>query len=172
MAISVTMPALSPTMTEGKVAAWHKAVGDAVAPGDVLAEIETDKAIMEIEAVDEGTLGKILVAEGTEEVPVNSVIAMILEEGEGQDALDAAVEQAPQIPTPAPTAEPAATPTPTPAPPPVTVAAPSVSPSMGRIVASPLARRMARDAGIDLSTLQGSGPGGRIIKRDVEGRPA
>jgi len=167
MAILFTMPALSPTMTEGKVAAWHKAVGDAVAPGDVLAEIETDKAIMEIEAVDEGTLGKILVAEGTEEVPVNSVIAIILEEGEGQEALESSpIEQAAQTPTPAPTPEPA--PTPTPASAPVTVS----GPSGGRVLASPLARRMAKDAGVDLSTIQGSGPGGRIIKRDIEGRPA
>jgi len=168
MAISVTMPALSPTMTEGKVAAWHKAVGDAVAPGDVLAEIETDKAIMEIEAVDEGTLGKILVAEGTEEVAVNSVIAMILEEGEGQEALDlSAQEQVPPPPTLEPTPDPTHTHTPALAPAPVPVAAPSG----GRVLASPLARRMAKDAGIDLSTIQGSGPRGRIIKRDVEGRP-
>jgi pyruvate dehydrogenase E2 component (dihydrolipoamide acetyltransferase) len=178
MVISVTMPALSPTMTEGKVALWHKAVGDAVAPGDLLAEIETDKAIMEIEAVDEGTLGKILVAEGTKEVPVNSVIAMILENGEGQDALELlALEQAPPSPMPEPTKVTAPT-SPLPvayspvAETPALSAPPSASPPGGRIVASPLARRMAKDAGVNLSTIQGSGPGGRIIKRDVEGLSA
>jgi len=172
MPISVTMPALSPTMTEGKVALWHKAVGDVVSPGDVLAEIETDKAIMEIEAVDEGTLGKILVPEGTEEVPVNSVIAMILEEGEDQDSLDSALGHAPPTPTPEPKPQPAPSPPPLVAQPPALAPPPVAAPSGSRILASPLSRRMAKDAGIDLSTLQGSGPGGRIIKRDVEGRPA
>jgi pyruvate dehydrogenase E2 component (dihydrolipoamide acetyltransferase) len=172
MAISVTMPALSPTMTEGKVALWHKAEGDAVSPGDVLAEIETDKAIMEIEAVDEGRLGKILVPEGTEEVPVNSVIAMILEEGEDQDSLDSVLDQAPPSLAPEPTPVPAPTSLPPVAEPPAPVPAPLAARSGGRILASPLARCIAKDAGIDLATIRGSGPGGRIIKLDVEGRPA
>jgi pyruvate dehydrogenase E1 component beta subunit len=113
MAISVTMPALSPTMTEGKVAKWLKAVGDPVAPGDVIAEIETDKATMEIESVDEGILGQIVVPEGSDDVPVNSVIGIILENGEGQEALASA---APPAPAPAP---------PQPAPDPVQTKAPA-----------------------------------------------
>ena len=101
MAISVTMPALSPTMTEGKVAKWLKAVGDSVFPGDVIAEIETDKATMEIESVDEGILGQIVVPEGTDDVPVNSVIGIILEDGEGQEALAGVAESTTSVPQPA-----------------------------------------------------------------------
>ena len=171
------MPALSPTMTEGKLAQWLKAEGDAVAPGDVLAEIETDKATMEIEAVDEGILGRIVVPEGAEGVPVNTVIAVILEEGEDQASLAAApavaapapAAAAPPLPEPAvsqpaeaaPTAGAAASP-PTPSP----------AAAKDRVLASPLARRLAKAAGIDLASIQGSGPGGRIIKRDIEGSPA
>ena len=171
MPIQITMPALSPTMTEGKLALWHKAEGDAIAPGDVLAEIETDKAIMEVEAVDQGTLGKILVPEGTEEVPVNSVIAMILEEGEDRGSLE---QMSPDQATPPPTSKPTEAPAPEPEP-----AAPASAPKPAaarppgdRILASPLARRMAKEGNIDLASIQGTGPDGRIVKRDVEGRPA
>ena len=101
MPIQILMPALSPTMTDGKLAKWHKKEGDAVESGDVIAEIETDKATMEIEAVEEGVLGKILVAEGTEEVPVNQVIALLLEDGEDVTALEGALEGAAEAPAPA-----------------------------------------------------------------------
>ncbi|MDA1022899.1 MAG: pyruvate dehydrogenase complex dihydrolipoamide acetyltransferase [Proteobacteria bacterium] len=172
MPIQILMPALSPTMTEGKIAKWLKKEGDAVESGDVLAEIETDKATMEVEAVDEGTLGKIVVAEGTEGVPVNQVIALILEDGEDASALDGAAE------APAPAAKPAPTPVAEPAPAPATPVAPSAptatetriiaSPLAGRIIASPLARRIATERGIDLAAINGSGPKGRIVKSDVE----
>ncbi len=173
MPIQVTMPALSPTMTEGKLALWLKAEGDPVAPGDVLAEIETDKATMEIEAVDAGTLGRIVVPEGSEGVPVNTVIAMILEEGEDKAALtDAPVAPAtaPTKPKSSPRPEPAIAAPPKPALTPAPVkAAPAPG---GRVLASPLARRLAKEAGVDVTSLQGSGPGGRIIKRDVVGQAA
>ena len=159
MPIPILMPALSPTMTEGTIVAWHKRPGDPVRSGDVVAEIETDKATMEIEAVEEGTLGRILIAEGTEGVAVNTTIALLLEEGEAEDALDAvaASEPAaapPETPAPAP-----ARPDPAPAP---------VRPEGDRLRASPLARRMSAQAGIDLGQIRGSGPNGRIIKVDVE----
>ena len=143
MPIQVLMPALSPTMTEGKIARWLKKEGDKVKSGDVLAEIETDKATMEVEAVDEGSLGKILVAGGTENVKVNTPIALILEEGEDKGALAAAA--------PAPKA--AAAPAP---------AASSAAPS-----ATPLAQRMAQQAGVDLAGVAGSGPGGKVTRNDV-----
>lgn len=169
MPIQVLMPALSPTMTEGNLAKWAKKEGDLVESGDVLAEIETDKATMEVEAVDEGTLGKILVAEGTEGVPVNQVIALILEDGEDASALDGAAESAP---APAAAPEPvAAAPEPTPAsaaPAPIQALAPAPT-SGGRIIASPLAKRLAAEKGIDLAAITGTGPKGRIVKRDVEG---
>jgi pyruvate dehydrogenase E2 component (dihydrolipoamide acetyltransferase) len=165
MPISILMPALSPTMTEGTVAKWHKKEGDTVESGDVLAEIETDKATMEIEAIDEGTLGKILVPDGTADVAVNTLIALILEEGEDASALDAA-PAAPAAPAPAPAAPPAPTPTGAPAPVPGQ-AAPAAS-SGNRVIASPLARRMAEIEGLDLSQVTGSGPNGRIIKADIE----
>jgi len=173
MTIEILMPALSPTMTEGNLAAWMKSEGDTVAAGDVIAEIETDKATMEVEAVDEGVLGKILVAAGTEGVAVNTPIAILLEEGEDASAL-AAMPAVPPAPAPTPTA-PAPTPTapaptaePAPAPPPA--AAPAAAPSTGgsRVFASPLARRMAGQAGIDLSLVSGTGPHGRIVKADIE----
>ena len=163
MAIEILMPALSPTMTEGKLVKWHKAEGDTVDAGDVLAEIETDKATMEIEAVDEGIVGKILVAEGSEGVQVNTPIAVLVEEGE-------AVPAAPVAPPPAPAPAPAAPP-PAPAHPlaPSPAAAPApAKPDGERIITSPLARRMAVQAGLDLSRLSGSGPHGRIVKRDIE----
>ena len=168
MPIQILMPALSPTMTEGKLAKWMKAEGDFVELGDVIAEIETDKATMEVEAVDEGTLGKILVAEGTEGVAVNSVIALLLEEGEDASALDGA---AAAPPPPAPAAAPTEAPAPAPAaPPPAATPAPPplAAPSGGRVFASPLARRIAADAGLDLAQITGSGPHGRIVKADVE----
>ncbi len=178
MPIQVLMPALSPTMTEGNLAKWHKAEGDAVSSGDVLCEIETDKATMEVEATDEGVLGKILVPEGTAAVPVNQVIALILEEGEDAASLDAVVAAMPPpaaAPAPAPEAAPASAPTPAAAPAPAPAApaasaapAPSPRPAGERIFASPLARRLAAEAGLDLAAVAGSGPHGRIVKRDVE----
>ncbi|MEM0942997.1 MAG: pyruvate dehydrogenase complex dihydrolipoamide acetyltransferase [Pseudomonadota bacterium] len=164
MPIEILMPALSPTMEEGKLAKWLKAEGDAVASGDVIAEIETDKATMEVEAVDEGTLGKILVAEGTDAVKVNAVIAVLLEDGESADDIGtpAAAAPAPAEEAPAAAPEPEAAPAPAPAP-----AAPAATDG-ARIFASPLARRIAADKGIDLSHVTGSGPHGRIVKADVE----
>ena len=168
MPIQILMPALSPTMTEGTLAKWAKAVGDTITSGDLLAEIETDKATMEIEAVNEGILGKILVAEGTEGVPVNQLIGLILEDGEDASALEAALAPvaAPAAPPTAPAAAPA------PAPPPAAAApapaAPAPAKTGNRIIASPLARRLATAKGVDLATVTGSGPKGRIVKRDVE----
>ena len=179
MPIKVLMPALSPTMTEGKLASWKKKEGDAVKSGDVLAEIETDKATMEVEAVDEGTLGKILVAAGTEGVKVNHPIALILEEGEDKSALAAAANgggaAAPEPKKAPEPAKPAAAPAPAQAP---RAAAPAAGAGMqtaapapsaaGRVYASPLAKRMAEQAGLDLSRITGSGPQGRVIKVDIE----
>ncbi len=177
MPIEILMPALSPTMEEGTLAKWHKAEGDTVESGDVLAEIETDKATMEVEAVDEGTLGKILIAEGAEGVKVNTVIALLLEEGEDKAALDgyaaapapAAAVETPAAPAKAAPAAAAADVTTAP-PPAVAPAAPpaaSAAPT-GRIIASPLAKRMAVQAGLDLGNISGSGPKGRIVKSDIE----
>lgn len=169
MPITILMPALSPTMTEGNLARWLKSEGDSVAPGDVIAEIETDKATMEVESVDEGILAKILVAEGAEEIAVNTPIAVLLEEGEDDsvlanfDAGAAAPIAAPAAPEPAPTPAAAPEPAPTPAPTPA-----AVSDTGGRIFASPLARRMAEQQGIDLASVKGTGPNGRIVKADIE----
>jgi pyruvate dehydrogenase E2 component (dihydrolipoamide acetyltransferase) len=178
MPTNILMPALSPTMTEGKLAKWLKKEGDEVKAGDVIAEIETDKATMEVEAVDEGKLQKILVAEGTDGVQVNAPIAVLLGEGEDPSA-------APP-PAPAPTArgngqatpepaKPAAAPPPT-APPPAparpTVASATAGDRGERLFASPLARRLAAEAGIDLKALAGSGPHGRIVKADIEAAKA
>ncbi|WES31355.1 pyruvate dehydrogenase complex dihydrolipoamide acetyltransferase [Varunaivibrio sulfuroxidans] len=177
MPIQITMPALSPTMTEGNLAKWLKNEGDAVSSGDVIAEIETDKATMEVEAVDDGVLGKIVVPAGSEGVAVNSVIALLLEEGEDASALENVTVTAPSpAPPPAPAPAPAPTPTPTPAaqaqgstPASSPTPLPASARSGGdRLFASPLARRMADQAGLDLSALTGSGPHGRIVKRDVE----
>jgi pyruvate dehydrogenase E2 component (dihydrolipoamide acetyltransferase) len=169
MPINILMPALSPTMTEGNLAKWHVKEGDEVASGDVLAEIETDKATMEVEAVDEGTVGKILVPEGAEGIAVNAVIAMLLEEGEDASSLDGAPAAAPQ---PAATAPAATAPVSAPAAPAATPAASASAASgsngSGRIFASPLARRMAAQAGVELTVLRGTGPHGRIVKADVE----
>ncbi len=160
MATNILMPALSPTMTEGTLARWLKKEGDSIKAGDVIAEIETDKATMEVEAVDEGVLGKILVADGTEGVKVNEPIGVMVDAGE---AVPTAAAPAAAIAAPMPVAA---------APAPVAVAAPA-APAVARtdgarIVASPLARRMAVQAGIDLAALTGSGPGGRIVRADIE----
>jgi pyruvate dehydrogenase E2 component (dihydrolipoamide acetyltransferase) len=202
MSINITMPALSPTMEEGKLAKWHVKEGDTVSSGDVIAEIETDKATMEVEAVDEGKIGRIVVPEGTDNVKVNSVIAVLLEEGES--AADVKVpEAAPAAPAPkaaeaqkAESAERAPSPQNVPretgttangkapggdvappderrAIPPAEAAGkadafPLANGAAGRVFASPLARRLAKDAGIDVAAVPGSGPHGRIIKADIE----
>ena len=166
MALEILMPALSPTMEEGTLAKWLVAEGDRVQSGDLLAEIETDKATMEFEAVDEGVIGKLLVAEGTANVKVNSAIAILLEEG---DAADATVSPAQSAAAAAPlTHEASAVDAP------ATTAAPAaaVSNDGTRIFASPLARRIAADQGLDLAEITGSGPKGRIVKADVSGAPA
>ncbi len=162
MPIDILMPALSPTMEEGNLAKWLVKEGDTVKSGDVIAEIETDKATMEVEAVDEGTVAKIVVPAGTEGVKVNSLIAVLA--GEGEDASAAA--KAPIAATPAPAAPPAA---PAVAAPPASVSAPApaLSEKGARVFATPLARRIAADSGIDLGALAGSGPKGRIVKADV-----
>ncbi|MBT0668965.1 pyruvate dehydrogenase complex dihydrolipoamide acetyltransferase [Novosphingobium profundi] len=165
MPIEIKMPALSPTMEEGKLAKWLVKEGDTVSSGDIMAEIETDKATMEFEAVDEGVIGKIAVPEGTEGVKVGTVIALLAEEGEDASALaGASVSAAPAAPKAEAAAAPAAAPAPAasaPAP-----AAPKAS--EGRIAASPLARRLAEAKGVDLGSVQGSGPNGRIVKADIE----
>ena len=166
MALEILMPALSPTMEEGTLAKWLVAEGDRVQSGDLLAEIETDKATMEFEAVDEGVIGKLLVAEGTANVKVNSAIAILLEEGDAADATVSPAQsaaaaaplthEASAVDAPAATAAPAA----------------AVSNDGTRIFASPLARRIAADQGLDLAKITGSGPKGRIVKADVSGAPA
>jgi pyruvate dehydrogenase E2 component (dihydrolipoamide acetyltransferase) len=166
MPIDVFMPALSPTMEKGTLSKWLVKEGDAIKAGQVIAEIETDKATMEYETADEGVLGTILIAAGTEDVPVGTKIALILEEGESAGApapvLAPAPTPTPEAPAPAPVAAPAAAPASVPAPVPVAVPA-----GHDRVKASPLARRMAAQAGIDLAAVQGSGPGGRIVKADL-----
>ncbi|PIE11486.1 MAG: pyruvate dehydrogenase complex dihydrolipoamide acetyltransferase [Rhodobacterales bacterium] len=176
MPTEILMPALSPTMEEGTLAKWLVKEGDTVSSGDLLAEIETDKATMEFEAVDEGVIGKLLVAEGTEGVAVNTAIAVLLADGESADDIgaapaapapkaeakpepEAASAPAPQAAPAAPTPAPVATPAPAPA-----------APAQGaeRVFASPLARRIAADKGLDLAQISGSGPRGRIVKADVE----
>ena len=170
----ILMPALSPTMTEGKLARWLKKPGDAVAPGDVIAEIETDKATMEVEAVDEGKLGEIKVPEGTEGVAVNAVIATLIGADETPGKSHPKAPAAP--PAPPKEAAPAQQ---APAPAKPSASAPAVKSTNGRaaaapgtrIIASPLARRLAKQAGIDLSAIRGSGPHGRIVRADLEGAP-
>jgi pyruvate dehydrogenase E2 component (dihydrolipoamide acetyltransferase) len=161
MATNILMPALSPTMTEGTLARWLKKEGEQVKAGDIIAEIETDKATMEVEAVDEGILGKILVPGGTAAVKVNDVIAVLVEPGESVGAAPAA-KPAPAAAAPKPSAAPVAAP----------VAAPApnghAAPAGDRVAVSPLAKRMAAQAGLDLSRVAGSGPNGRIVKADVE----
>ena len=174
MPIQILMPALSPTMTEGNVASWLKNEGDQVAAGDILCEIETDKATMEVEATDEGTLARIVVPAGTEGVAVNAVIGLILEEGEDASSLDGGDAAAPAVAPAAaaePAAEPAAAPPAAAAPSPggngATPPTPQREPG-ARIFASPLARRMAKQAGLALEAIAGTGPNGRIVKADVE----
>ncbi|MBB5516549.1 pyruvate dehydrogenase E2 component (dihydrolipoamide acetyltransferase) [Rubricella aquisinus] len=170
MPINILMPALSPTMEEGTLAKWNVKEGDTVASGDVIAEIETDKATMEFEAVDEGTIGKIVIPEGTEGVKVNDLIAVLLEDGETADDMDAA----PAADTPAPSADaPKAEETAAPAQAEASSAPAAPKAADGnRIFASPLARRIAKDKGLDLSGIKGSGPHGRIVKADVENATA
>ena len=175
MSIEITMPALSPTMEEGILAKWHVKEGDKIESGMVLAEIETDKATMEVEAVDEGVIGKILVEEGTEGVKVNAVIAILLEDGEDKSALDKApAPAAPEAKAPSTSSADTA-----PASQADKPAGPASSPTSGgsggkaadggdRLKASPLAKRIAAEKGLDLSAIKGSGPHGRIVKRDVE----
>jgi pyruvate dehydrogenase E2 component (dihydrolipoamide acetyltransferase) len=164
MTIEILMPALSPTMEVGTLAKWHVKEGDTVSAGDVIAEIETDKATMEVEAVDEGTVGKILIGEGTEGVKVNELIAVLLEEGEDASAAYSTKNNGDAAPAPVKEAVPSPQPK-------ATAQAPQSAPSAkanGRVKASPLAKRLAAQAGIDLAALAGSGPGGRIVKADVE----
>ncbi|MBA5776567.1 pyruvate dehydrogenase complex dihydrolipoamide acetyltransferase [Stappia sp. F7233] len=169
MPINILMPALSPTMEEGNLAKWLVKEGDKISSGDVIAEIETDKATMEVEAVDEGTVGKIVIAEGTSGVKVNEIIAVLLEEGEDASAISAtkaapassgngAAAPAPAAPAPAAAATPA----------PAAAPAASVAASGGRVFSSPLARRLAAQNGIDIAAISGSGPHGRVVKRDVD----
>lgn len=180
MPTNILMPALSPTMEKGNLAKWLKKEGDKVKSGDVIAEIETDKATMEVEAVDEGTLAKIVVPEGTQDVPVNEIIAVLAGDGEdvkaaGAGAAKPAASSAPPQkaaeapaaakPAPAAAAPKAAAPA---AAPPVAQASASQSNGHDRIFSSPLARRLAKEAGVDLARVSGSGPHGRVIARDVE----
>ena len=177
MATEILMPALSPTMEEGKLAKWLVKEGQKVRSGDIIAEIETDKATMEVEAVDEGTVGSILIAEGTDKVKVNTPIAVLLEEGESaaptaQAPAAAAPPPAAAAPAPGPTApaaaQPQAAPAVAPAPAPA-AAKPAANGHAGeRIFASPLARRLASEAKVDLARVAGTGPHGRIVQRDIE----
>ncbi|MBO3760244.1 pyruvate dehydrogenase complex dihydrolipoamide acetyltransferase [Ciceribacter sp. L1K22] len=180
MPINITMPALSPTMEEGNLAKWLVKEGDTVKSGDVIAEIETDKATMEVEAVDEGVVAKLVVPAGTEGVKVNSLIAILAEEGEDVKAAAAGGDAAP-APKAAPVnddgpgkPEPTPNPTPTPAKAPIADQGPApstpapVSASGDRVFSSPLARRLAKEAGLDISKVSGSGPHGRVVKSDVE----
>jgi pyruvate dehydrogenase E2 component (dihydrolipoamide acetyltransferase) len=174
MPTNILMPALSPTMEKGNLAKWLKNVGDKVKSGDVIAEIETDKATMEVEAVDEGVLAQILVPAGTADVPVNQLIAVLAGEGEDPKAVGAgspapapkaaaSPPPAARSPVPAPAAKPIGAAAATPAP-----AAPPPHANGARIFASPLAKRLAREAGLDLGRIAGSGPHGRVVERDVK----
>ena len=172
MPINILMPALSPTMEKGNLARWLKKEGDKVKSGDVLAEIETDTATMAVEAIDEGVLAKIVVAEGTQDVAVNQLIAIIASEGEDVKAVAASggapakAEVAPTAPAAAAAAAPAAAAL-------VASAAPAAKANgAGRIASSPLARRLAKEAGLDLSAISGTGPHGRIVERDVKAAQA
>jgi len=164
MSIELKMPALSPTMEEGTLAKWLVKVGDSVSSGDLLAEIETDKATMEFEAIDEGVITELLVAEGTDGVKVGTVIAVIASE---DDAAAPSPKAAAASPAPEPVVEAVAAPAPMAAPAPAPVKA-----SGDRIIASPLAKRIAADKGIDLAGLTGTGPNGRIVKADLQGAKA
>jgi pyruvate dehydrogenase E2 component (dihydrolipoyllysine-residue acetyltransferase) len=187
MPIQILMPALSPTMEEGTLAKWLVKEGDEINAGDVIAEIETDKATMEVEAVEEGILGKILIPGGSENVAINTVIALILEEGEDASALKDADISAPapilrqaqdeakgDKPSPKGVGEKPVASAPSPSFPPPLVGEVAATPSEGasRIKASPLAKRLAKAAGLDLASITGTGPNGRIVKRDIENAPA
>jgi pyruvate dehydrogenase E2 component (dihydrolipoamide acetyltransferase) len=165
MPIKILMPALSPTMEKGNLARWLKKEGDTIKSGDVLAEIETDKATMEVEAVDEGVLAKIFVPDGTQDVKVNELIALIAGEGEDAKAVasGAGAPAAPAAASAAPVAAPVAAP--------AVASAPAAKPATstnGRVFASPLAKRLAKEAGIDVAAIEGSGPHGRVVERDVK----
>jgi len=181
MPVPILMPALSPTMEEGTLAKWLVKEGDTVSSGDVIAEIETDKATMEVEAVDEGTIGKILIDEGSEGVKVNETIAVLLEEGESVDDIDEAsmksgaasgggdkAEKKEESSKEEPKKEEAAAATPSTAPASSKNSGKDAPKQNGRVHASPLAKRMAKNEGIELTALEGSGPHGRIVKRDIE----
>jgi len=177
MPINITMPALSPTMEEGNLAKWLVKEGDKVAPGDVIAEIETDKATMEVEAVDEGTVAKLVVPAGTEGVKVNALIAILAADGEDVGAAAKGGGDAAPVKAEAPKAEaPKSDAAKAEAPKPETTAAPAPKPAAmvngqagaDRTFASPLARRIAKDAGVDVAAIAGSGPRGRVVKADVE----
>ncbi|MCK1653727.1 pyruvate dehydrogenase complex dihydrolipoamide acetyltransferase [Bradyrhizobium sp. 149] len=176
MPINILMPALSPTMEKGNLAKWLKKEGDKVKSGDVIAEIETDKATMEVEAIDEGTIARILVPEGTQDVPVNDVIAVLAGEGEdlktagaAKPSASVAPPKAAEAPAAAPAA-PKAVPPSTAAPAPQAAAAPAAKSNGhgGRVFSSPLARRLAKEAGVDVAMVTGTGPHGRVVARDVE----
>ena len=178
MPINILMPALSPTMEKGNLSKWLKKEGDKVKSGDVIAEIETDKATMEVEAVDEGTIAKILVPEGTQDVPVNNIIAVLASDGEdvkaaGTGAASAAPAkseakaEAPKAAAPA-AAAPVRAASPAPAQPAAAPAAAAPASNGTRVFSSPLARRLAKEAGIDLSRVNGSGPHGRVVARDID----
>ena len=176
MSIEIYMPALSPTMEKGTLAKWHVKEGDSVESGDIIAEIETDKATMEVESIDEGVIAKITVAEGSEDVPVGDVIAILAEDGE--EAGDIKVSDTPKAAAPVKAAAVEAVPaTPAIEPQAATVGQTTVNPQVtdsitqsgDRIKASPLAKRMAKQSGVDLATISGTGPNGRIVKRDIEG---
>src|SRR5438045_1163116 len=178
MPIEILMPALSPTMTEGNIARWLKKEGDEVHSGDVIAEIETDKATMEYEAVDEGRIGKIIVPEGAQGIKVNQPIALLLEEGEDAAALekfaaapagDGQHAAAPAMPPSGVNPKTEAPPAPAAQPAPAQAERPAATQVNGdRIFASPLARRMAQQAGLDLAAIRGSGPNGRVVKADID----
>ncbi len=172
MPINITMPALSPTMEEGNLAKWLVKEGDKVKSGDVIAEIETDKATMEVEAVDEGIVAKIVVPAGTEAVKVNALIAILAEEGEDVAAAAAgggsSAPKAEAAPAPKAEAAPAPATAAAVAPAPAAASAAPAASSGERVFASPLARRLAKEAGLDLKAVSGSGPKGRVVKSDVE----
>ena len=181
MPINILMPALSPTMEKGNLSRWLKKEGDTIKSGDVIAEIETDKATMEVEAIDDGIIAKIVVPEGTQDVPVNQLIALVAQEGEDVKAVAAGGGSAPASkpaaePAPASAAAPAApaaaaATAPAPAASAPAPAAPKAA-SGDRVFASPLAKRLAKEAGLDLGQIAGSGPHGRIVERDVKAAAA
>ncbi|ERL99913.1 branched-chain alpha-keto acid dehydrogenase subunit E2 [Brucella intermedia 229E] len=170
MPINITMPALSPTMEEGNLSKWLVKEGDKIAPGDVIAEIETDKATMEVEAVDEGTIAKIVVPAGSEGVKVNALIAILAEEGEDVAAAAKGAASAPKAEAKAetPKEEPKPTAAPVAATAPARAEQPAAANKGDRVFASPLARRIAKESGVDITAVKGTGPHGRVVQRDVE----